>query len=470
MTTGTVPGTGTLYPTLEAATWADLSAILKRTRYRAEDWQRELSGALPQQFGVASWTKAEVGQAVTRLETALKHAANLDTLLRKHTLAQILHLFAPTPEHLAPPDETLRTWLTAHSIPAENDLAEAARILLGQLQQSADVETTLLITLPRALPQIAQSYQQWSAYAELTQYVQTVAAAVRTIDEYTPLNDAEWAWLSGMPTTVLRRPLASPPREQHRLAQAVTVQTTNWLREQHLPACTPTLSALEVSELVPALTAAQLTALLKLLTSADQMKADPTSFWLNELPQALGLPTPSATWTTADVEALLSDVGIVCGWLSKLPTLMTQHLFSAIGPIFGVEGNGSGASTLVAKLRTWRQSYVLLANEHLSPDATLLAELLIAPTDDPFNLLLTTLPSKLREVRAPYGTWQAWAQRNAYLHALTVAATELAERGQMSEATPRVVAFWTSVKTGLAKLSPDERRWLIKAFNEELQA
>lgn len=458
-----------LYPALDAQTCADVSAILRRTQHSAEDWERELSDALPQQFGVQGWTKAEFERAVARVGAALKHAANLDALLRKHTLASILKPFGSTTADTTTPGELLHAWRDAHPIPPENDLGETDRIVLEQIDSSSDAETTLLINLPRALPQIALSYKQWQSYADLERYIQTVAAAVSAVDSYTPLTDAELCWLTGIATDALRRPLASPPREKHRLAQAVTTQSASWLRELRLPVFAATLTTTNLRDIFPDLSAPQAVAMLELLKVDSRLSDDPTGFWLDDLPRALGISAASSSWDETIVDALMADLGTVCRWISKLRDVTAQRLMSDIGPIFGVEANGGGAGTLMAKLRTWRQSYVLFANETLSSDAALLSETLVAPTDDPLNLLLNTLPTKLRDVRAPYGSWPSWDQRTTYLQALTAAATEIAQRGQVSDATPHAQALWEQLKSQIAELSQDEQRWLIKAFNEEFR-
>ncbi|NTU79112.1 MAG: hypothetical protein HGA45_06880 [Chloroflexales bacterium] len=459
-----------LYPTADEQARTDLCAILKRTQYGAEDWKREVGTILPRQFGVEGWTKAEVEQGVSRLGAALKHAENLDALLRKHTLTRVLKPFASTDSGSLAPGATLRAWLEAHAVPPENDLDETARILLGQIEGSSDAETTLLFSLPLALPQIAQGYQQWRSYAELDRYVGLVAAGVTAVERYEPLTSAELSWLTGIIADVLRRPLASPPREKHRLAQAVAAQTAGWLREQRLPAFAAKLTATDLGDLLPDASPPQIETMLELLRANGRMSAEPAGFFLADLPCTLGVDDPSASWGEAVADGLIADLGTVCGWIHRLQDVMTRRLLNEIGPVFGVEATDSSASILVAKLRAWRQSYVLFANETLSPDAALVSETLSAPADDPLTLLFTTLPGKLREVRAPYGSWCSWDLRVTYLRALEAAAAEIAQRGRVSDATPQVQALWESFKSHIVGLSQDEQRWLIKAFNEEFRA
>ncbi len=459
-----------LFPAVDAQACADISAILKRTQHNAEDWKRELGDALPRQFGVVGWTKAEVEQAVARLGVALKHAANLDALLRKHTLAQVLSPFTAAGATAAPAGELLQTWREAHPIPLENDLDEQACIVLSQIDSSSDAETTLLINLPRALPQIAQSYQQWRSYVDLERYVQAVTVAVRAAEEYEPLTNAELRWLTGITTYGLQSPLASQVREKHRLAKGIAAQTTSWLGEQRLPAFVTTLTTSDISTLFPDIPAPQAEAVLELLQAAAPLHADPASFFLATLPRALGIDAASVTWNDATVNQLMAELMAVCGRISKLHTVMICQMLADIGPIFGVANVEGDAALLVAKLRAWRRAFILFANEKLSPNATLVAEVLAGPADDPLNLLLTTLPARLQDVRAPYSSWESWDQRCKYLQALDAAAKEIALRGRVSDVTPRVQAHWETMKGQIAELSRDEQRWLIKAFNEEFRA
>ncbi len=458
------------YPTLDEQVYEDISAILRRTQHSVEDWKRELSDALPKQFDVEGWTKAEVERAVGRLGVALKHAANLDALLRKHILSEVLQSFATQVTGPVAPAEIVRQWRDAHPIPAENDLDANARIVLGQIESSSDAETTLLITLSRALPQIAQSYQQWRAYADLQRYRETVTAAVKAVDSYTPLTNAELRWLTGIVTEALRRPLISPPREKNRLVLAVGAHVADWLDGLDLPAFATTLTAMELQDLFPNASSPQIVAMVQLLKASEQLRVDPAKLLLTDLPTILGNGEENDNLSELVVETLLPALGMVCTHLQELNDTITRHLFDEIGTTFGIKAPGDGAGMLVRKLRTWRQSYVLFACETLSPDAALVSEALSAPTDDPLKLLLTTLPGKLREVRAPYGSWHSWEERAKYLQSLTAAAIEIAQRGCVSDATPHVQALWESLKSQIAGLSRDEQRWLIKAFSEEFRA
>lgn len=459
-----------LYPALDKQQCADMSAIIKRTQYSFEDWKSDIGGALSVQFGIVGWTKAEVEQAVKRINAALKQAAKLDTILRKHTLACVSKPFLDERESPTDLTEGLRAWRKVHPIPSENDLDEAARIVLDQIDNLSDAETTLLTTLPRALPAIAQSYQQWRNYADLEQYAQIVAVAISAIHSYAPLTQLETNWLRGIVTEVLRRPLVNQPHEKHRLAQAVAVHMANWLREQRLPAFVSTLTATDLNDLFPDTPQPQLDAMLALFAT-DMMSSDPAHFFLVDLPHHFGIDSESACWEAPSADDLLVQLRDVCKQISKLTDATTQRLLSAIGSIFGVETNGSSPGTLVEKLRAWRQSHVLFVDEApLSSDATLVSDLLASSVDDPISLLLITLPSKLREVRAPYGNWPSWGQREIYLQSLNAAATEITQRGHVSDATPHVEQLWEHFKSEIANLSVDEKRWLIKAFNEDFRS
>ena len=458
------------YPVLDAQAYEDVSAILRRTQHNVEDWKRELSDALPKQFGVEGWTKAEVERAVGRLGVALKHAANLDALLRKHILSEVLQSFATEITGTVEPAEIVHQWRDVHTIPAENDLDPNAKIVFGQIESSSDAETTLLITLPRALPQIAQSYQQWQAYADLERYRETVAAAVKAVDSYTPLTDAELRWLTGIVIEGLRRPLISRPREKNRLVLVVGVHVADWLSELSLPAFATALTATELQDLFPGASSPQIVAIGQLLKASDPLRVDLAKLLLTDLPTILGNGEEGDSLSEPAVETLLPALNMVCTRIHELNDAITRRLLSEIGTTFGIEAPGDGAGMLVGKLRTWRQSYVLFASETLSPDAVLISEALSAPIDDPLKLLLTTLPTRLREVRAPYGSWHSWEERTKYLQSLTTAALEIAQRGHVSDATPQVQTLWEGLKSQIAELSRDEQRWLIKAFSEEFQA
>jgi hypothetical protein len=222
--------------------------------------------------------------------------------------------------------------------------------------------------------------------------------------------------------------------------------------------------------LLPNASAADVVAIGEILTANDRLRVEPTQFLLIDLPTILTESAGVDHMNEATVEVLLPAIRAIFGWIDRLDEILTQQLLQEIAPIFAAESHGDSASALMGKLRAWRQSFVLLANETLSPDAALVSEALLSPNDDPLNLLLTTLPSKLCEVRVAYGSWNSWQQHSTYVHALDSAAKEIAQRGHVQDATPHVQSLWEGLKSQMTGLSADEQRWLIKAFSEEFLA
>jgi hypothetical protein len=456
-----------LYPALDPPVCEDLHLLLCRTNYSIDEWKRDLDDRLAKQFGIESWAKAEVDQALNRLAIALKNAANIDALLRKYTLEHVLRSFSKEPTGTAA--GMLGEWRTAHPMAIENDLDEAGRIVLEQIDQSSDADTTLLITLPRALPQVVQSYQQWKSFAQIREYIDTVARAVQAIERYTPLSTGEWQWLTGIVNTALHMPLINAPHEKGMLTKLVSKYVADWLAKLELPAFAVTLTSDELRELFPLLSGVQIIAIGVLLQSADPLRTDPATWLLITLPSVFTRGSNEANFDEAHVDGMLTELSIVCSQLGRLNEASMRHLLDEVGIAFGVNGSHDGAGSLIYKLRAWRQSYVLFAHETLSPDAALVSETLVATTDDPLKLLLTTLPDRLREVRVPYGRWSTWEQRKVYLQSLAAAASEIEQRGRVNEATPEVQQLWENLKAQISNLSHDEQRWLIKTFSEEFQ-
>jgi hypothetical protein len=153
--------------------------------------------------------------------------------------------------------------------------------------------------------------------------------------------------------------------------------------------------------------------------------------------------------------------------LAGLNGTLTLRLYQSIGAVFGVEVNGGGASSLLAKLRVWREGHVLFSSETLSPDAAALFSTLQSTADDSSAVLLTKLPARLKEVRASYDCWTTWSEHERYIHSLVVAAAEIKQLGKVGEATPRAQELWEQFKQQIGDLSVDERRWLIKTFDQE---
>jgi len=100
-------------------------------------------------------------------------------------------------------------------------------------------------------------------------------------------------------------------------------------------------------------------------------------------------------------------------------------------------------------------------------DARTLADALQSP-EGPDELLLARLPGKLSTVGAIFTRWASWEQRCAYGTTLAEAAAEIARKGQIGEASADVRALWSDVHSRLAHFSADDRRWLIKMLNDEL--
>jgi hypothetical protein len=204
-----------------------------------------------------------------------------------------------------------------------------------------------------------------------------------------------------------------------------------------------------------------------LLATREKLRDEAAAFVLHALPAALCAEEPGLSDEV--VRRLLADLSAACQQIRGLNDALLQRLLRAIAPIFGVEAHSEGAGELLSKLRVWRQSYVLLGDADISDDASIVSELLAAPNDDPLKLLLTTLPSKLREVRAPYGSWRSWGQHTTYVQSLKDAADEIAKVGEVKDATPEARQMWDELKYKIAGLSRDEQRWVIKAFSEEFR-
>lgn len=463
-----------LQPDFPAQDCADVTRILRRASYGAQEWQGEIADALAKEFGVVGWRTQEVKDAVTRFTHALRRAATFDTLLRQHTIHRLTRLFTneqgsdgalPTSSF----ESVLEQWKAAHPIPDDNDLSNAARILLQQLNNNAVIETLLLMTLPRALPEIGQTYQQWPTYESLDQYVAVVDRAVREIHEYVPLTRAEYDWLTSVVTRGMRQPLDQAPHEQRRLARVVADQLGAWIGERRLPAFSAALTPEELRELFPQVESASSDALLLLLRVNQATGIDAVRFLMTILPQALGINQRSVDWSESDVTNLLDRFAAVCRLLLELNGVLTRRLYDAIGSVFDIHINGQGPASLVAHMRTWREAHILLSNEQLSPDAAVVFHALQTPADEPDTLLLTKLPSQLSPVRTPYQKWSAWSQRQVYVQALQNAAGEIQQLGKVGEATPRVRSLWDSFEQQINELTIDERRWLIKAFNDEFR-
>jgi hypothetical protein len=195
--------------------------------------------------------------------------------------------------------------------------------------------------------------------------------------------------------------------------------------------------------------------------------ADPSALLLETLPTALDVTTSHMQWSEQDSELLLMRFIRVREFLGELPHILVDQLCSQLAPIFGGNGNTGTPANLLRTMREWRRDYVLTPSTQLSPDARTLADALQSP-EGPDELLLARLPGKLSSVGAIFTRWASWEQRCTYSTALTEAAAEIARKGQIGEASADARALWSDVQSRLAHFSADDRRWLIKMLNDEL--
>jgi hypothetical protein len=464
-----------LYPIATPEQSQDIVYLLRRTKYQAPQWEPDITEEVAKQFGIQNWRKQEVQDALARFETALREAANIDTLLRQHILTRLAVVFSDSPtlttaEAQAALSDIVINWRDRHPIPAQHDLSPEAGVVLHQVSSGIDaLETTLLIDLPRALPGIDQSYQQWGDYARLEQYITTVERAVQEINVYVPLTDVEYQWLTGLVEQGLQQPLQNDSREQTRLVQGVSQQLNDWLRALNLPAFCTTLSEHDLRDLFPEAEAMTLTTGKLLIDyTANATVAD--TLLLTTLPATLGIDRPSQQWEASDVEALITQFKQVCQMLTSLNTILAQQVYAAIGATIDANDPAASPGTLLSRLHAWRDAHVLLRGEELSPDARALFQALQQNSADPRALLLERLPQQLREVQAPYGQWATWQTRNTYVDVLRKAVQEIEEKGRVRDATPRAQELWETFRHHMEELTPDERRWLIKQFNEAFHA
>ncbi len=444
-----------LAPELDDAQRADLAQVLRRSAHNAEQWQAELLEVLPAQFGVEGW-RQPVESGLRRFTAALSTVTAIDARLRQHIIQRIGALFAGA---------GLRVWRLAHTLPTDNDLSELARTLLQQIDDVADDETLLTSALPRALPEINQPYGQWPSLQQLDRYAEIVRQAVAEIDAYVPLTDAESSWLRGLVTRGLLRPLHGNAREQSRLAEQVDAELRDWLRNLELPVFATRMSADELRAIDATTEAWLLNGAQVVLGTAGS--ADPSALLLETLPTALDVTTPHMQWSEQDSELLLMRFIRVREFLGELSHILVDQLCSQLAPIFGGNGNTGTPTKLLRTMREWRREYVLTPSTQLSPDARTLADVLQSP-EGPDELLLARLPGKLSSVGAIFTRWVSWEHRRTYSTALTEAAAEIARKGQIGDASADAHALWSDVHSRLAHLSADDRRWLIKMLNDEL--
>jgi hypothetical protein len=465
------------YPDLEDTQQCqDVSSLLQRVAYDAAQWEAEVVETLAKQFGIQSWRKQEVQDALTRFAAALQRAAQFDVLLRQYVLTSTARLFAD--EQWSPGQDTqssisdiLTHWQEAHSLPEQNDLSEDARTLLRHIHaDTTTTETLLLSTLPRAFADIGQAYQQWTDCQMLDHYLARVRLVVNEINAYVPLTYAEQSWLTGIVTKGLQQPLHETSFEQRRLLSIVAKHVHAWLAEQKLPQFSLTLGEAELRTLLPAVEEYVITSSRLLLNSFPHGPEHIESLLLDTLPASLiEETTRSADWCPQDTNNLLERFGVVCQLIRSLNEHIEHDVYMTLGSVFGVADKEDTTPTIVAGIRQWAQQHILLSGEKLSPNAEALYEALRMLDANPRNALLERLPKKIQEIRQPYNLWQDWQTRDEYIAVLREAAQEIEQRGHVGEATPRVRNLWEEFKQQYQNLTADEQRWLIKAFNEELR-
>ncbi|HEU4326454.1 MAG TPA: hypothetical protein VFS21_25155 [Roseiflexaceae bacterium] len=452
-------------PDLDDQQRADILQIVRRASHSADQWQTDVLDTLPGLFGVKGWQQS-VDNNIQRVRVALSAAAALDSRLRQHARERITDLFAHSAHGTGTDTSPIRAWRAAIHIPVENDLSETARTLLSLIDEHPDDETLTLNALPRALPEINQPYDRWSSLVLLDQYAACVKQAITEIESYRPLTTAQETWLRGLVTRGLTRPLQNPSREQGRLVTQVAVELRKWLDDVKLPAFAANLGiddlrALDAGAEPWALAGAQV------VLAQHGQEAD--TLLLETLPAALGVLTPSAEWTADDAATLLERFAAVREMISDLTIALVNHLCSELAPIFGGNGYAVNPSAVARKMREWRSEFVLTPSTQLSPDARVLADAIQTP-DSPDELLLARLPRRLGGVGAPFTGWSTWDLRSKYQKALASAADEIARKGQIGEASATARALWNDVRSRLAPLDADDRRWLLKMLQDELNA
>lgn len=451
-------------PELTEQQRADVLQIVRRVRFTVEQWQSDVLDTLPKQFGVQHW-RQPVEDELQRVRFALSTAATLDARLRQHVRQRISELFAHKFSSLESGVSPVRVWRVSQVIPADNDLSELAHTLLLQIDDVADEETLLISSLPRALSTTGQSYAQWSSLQQLDHYAQQVEQAISEIEEYTPLTEAENAWLQGLVTRGLARPLTNPSRELRHLAAQAAEALRAWLGDLELPDFAARLTVDELRSIDKDAEAWRSVGAQIVLNTHSA--TDPSTLLLETLPVALGLTTTHKAWSIDDATILLERFADVSELVSNLTDTLIAQLCNELAPIFGGNGYVNTPTMLARKMREWRGDYVLTPSTPISPDARVLAEAIQAP-DMADELLLVRLPSRLSGINVPFMRWSRWSQRSNYHVTLASAVDEIARKGHVGEASAEARSLWNEVHTRLERLSPDDRRWLIKMLNDEL--
>lgn len=463
-----------LFPSENPETVADLVYLLQRSSYSSTQWESAINGELAQHFGIRQWYKDEVQRALRRMQQAMQRVRSLDDQMQHHLLGAIAAIVTAEAQFpnkqmlsagLAP---LIEAWLAEHPLPEQPDLSQHALIVLEHLRANIDhLETTLLIALPRALPTIEQSYQQWSTYDRYEVYLRIIEDAVREIDEYTPTPEPIYKWLIGIIEQGIQQVLRQRTRDQKQLIAAVEQQFAQWLGALDLPAFSTTLSHDDFQSLFPD-SSAPLQASAKLcIAAAFQRQPVDEVFLLQQLPQTVAGVSFSELTERSDVGSALTVFAETCALLLQLKDKLEQHVVAELGSVVDIHVHAP--EQLISHLRSRRNQYVILNERLLSPDAQAVLKVIQATTAEPTALLLERLPRELREVRASYGEWTSWQTRSGFIDAFGAAIQEIEEKGKIIDPTERVKSIWKRLKQEFVELSEDEQRWFIKQFSEEYQ-
>ncbi|NCC32608.1 MAG: hypothetical protein EOM24_11400 [Chloroflexia bacterium] len=452
--------------TTEAA--HDLVTMLKRVHYDADQWRGDLLEVLPKELGVQGYTRSEVMAALRRLEIVLPLAASLETRLQRYVQQQIVALFGARVGAAADAtaNEVLAQWRDRYCIPEPNDLSTEAKSLLFHINNWAgEAEPLVLTTLPRALSAVGRPVRQWEQFDLLKSYVEALRSLLGEIASYEPLSAPAYLWLSGV-LRAIEREQATLPRERRKLTELVATELSVWLRERHLPPFVADLDLEQLKSIFPDADAPTLNALHWLLhreavTTAEHLVSQ-------DLPVALGLPLEHTQWDEPGVKRAIKRFVGVCHRVGTLPDTLRRGLYGEISQIFHAITPVTSSAELLAQMRTWRSSYVILPKDAVSDNARLVYESLAGREDDPDTLLLERLPAKMGEVREMYGRWRSWSLRDRYLHALKLSAEEI-EQYAVHRTNDQGEALWHDFRRRLAELGADEQRWVVKAFRDEFQ-
>jgi hypothetical protein len=183
------------------------------------------------------------------------------------------------------------------------------------------------------------------------------------------------------------------------------------------------------------------------------------------LPIALGVEAPHDQWGDNEAQTLRDRLVQAVTLVTDLDKTLLRRLVSEIDTLFGGDGTAATLADVARCMREWCKSYVLLGTQSLSEPARVLFDRLQSH-EDPAELLLRRLPNRIAEARAPYDRWANWGERAGYLRVLDEAAREIECAGQIGEGSRAACDLWDQLRTGMTALSDDDRRWLIKQFDD----